>query len=189
MTTEPTNYTPIQQKIADYLEHYLYAIKPAPPHVSQYTLRCFVGMLETGEATIDDFRATGGDRLAKIVQDGLQPAQEQISDHLQREILRAKIRLVDLMPTPPVAAPGADDHLPITEDWLLSLGFQRVESDMGRNYPNHLECGALNVYNFNDTGNWLWNQYDSIEMRKRGELRTLAKWLKVDIGQPAKGPE
>jgi hypothetical protein len=45
--------TPIQSTIRDYL-------KDGPP--SDHTMRCFMGMLETGEATILDFAAVGGTR-------------------------------------------------------------------------------------------------------------------------------
>lgn len=48
-----------QQKIADYLSG-----KQAP---SEHDLRCFVGMIETGEATYADFIAVGGEELAKAV--------------------------------------------------------------------------------------------------------------------------
>ena len=32
-----------------------------------FTLQCFVGMIETGESTYDDFQAVGGDELAAAV--------------------------------------------------------------------------------------------------------------------------
>ena len=35
---------------------------------SAFDLRCFVGMIETGEATLDDFQQAGGEALASIVQ-------------------------------------------------------------------------------------------------------------------------
>ncbi len=52
--------TDIQQKITDYL-------KPAGP-MSDFTVRCFVGMVETGEATPADFEAVGGIELRKRVE-------------------------------------------------------------------------------------------------------------------------
>ena len=52
--------TDIQKKIADYL-------KPAGP-MSDFALRCFVGMLETGEATPADFEAVGGIELRQKVE-------------------------------------------------------------------------------------------------------------------------
>lgn len=33
-----------------------------------YTLRCFVGMIETGEATLEDFAVVGGETLAAKVE-------------------------------------------------------------------------------------------------------------------------
>ncbi len=35
--------------------------------ISAHTMRCFVGMIETGEATTGDFAACGGSSLAKMV--------------------------------------------------------------------------------------------------------------------------
>lgn len=53
----------IQRKITDYLN-------PAGP-VSEFTLRCFAGMVETGEATPADFEAVGGIELRKRVEANL----------------------------------------------------------------------------------------------------------------------
>ncbi len=55
--------TDIQQKITDYL-------KPAGP-MSDFTVRCFVGMIETGEATPGDFESVGGIELRKQVEANL----------------------------------------------------------------------------------------------------------------------
>jgi hypothetical protein len=55
--------TDIQQKIADYLKH--------PGSGEPFTLRCFVGMIETGEATPADFEAVGGIELRKQVEANL----------------------------------------------------------------------------------------------------------------------
>ena len=52
--------TDIQQKIADYLRR--------GSVVSDFTLRCFVGMIETGEATLADFKSVGGIELATKVE-------------------------------------------------------------------------------------------------------------------------
>ena len=49
----------IQQKIADYLRF---------PGIGAFTLRCFVGMIETGEATPADFEAAGGIELRQKVE-------------------------------------------------------------------------------------------------------------------------
>ena len=32
-------------------------------HVSDHTLRCFVGMVQTGEASVEDFRRIAGDAV------------------------------------------------------------------------------------------------------------------------------
>jgi len=50
----------IQKKIADYLRR--------GSVVSDFTLRCFVGMIETGEATPADFEAVGGIELRQKVE-------------------------------------------------------------------------------------------------------------------------
>ena len=39
---------------------------------SAFDLRCFIGMIETGEATLDDFQQAGGEALASIVQKQLE---------------------------------------------------------------------------------------------------------------------
>jgi hypothetical protein len=52
--------TDIQKKITDYLN-------PAGL-MSDFTLRCFVGMIETGEATLADFEAVGGIELRRKVE-------------------------------------------------------------------------------------------------------------------------
>jgi hypothetical protein len=69
------------------------------------------------------------------------------------------------------------DETPITQEWLLACGFKPVESDMGKNYRDHMEKGRLNIWEFNDTGDWLFNNYDSLAMRTRGRLRMLAYLL------------
>ena len=38
-------------------------------HLSDHTVACFVGMIETGEATWDDFRAVGGQELVDTIQE------------------------------------------------------------------------------------------------------------------------
>ena len=52
--------TDIQQKITDYLRR--------GSVVSDFALRCFVGMIETGEATPADFEAVGGIELRQKVE-------------------------------------------------------------------------------------------------------------------------
>lgn len=51
----------IRKKIRDYL-----SIAETP---TKHTMICFVGMIETGEATPSDFAAVGGNELAKKVTD------------------------------------------------------------------------------------------------------------------------
>lgn len=45
-------------------------------HLTKHTLLCFVGMIETGEADIVDFRIVGGEALAKMVADALVESQQ-----------------------------------------------------------------------------------------------------------------
>ena len=40
--------------------------------LSDYTLRCFVGMIETEEASLDDFRIAGGADLELLVWDAIE---------------------------------------------------------------------------------------------------------------------
>ena len=42
------------------ISKYLRASAGIANYPSDHTFRCFVGMIETGEATIEDFRAVGG---------------------------------------------------------------------------------------------------------------------------------
>ena len=55
------NHSSIQSLIASY------TAGREPLNLGLATLQCFVGMLETGEATIEDFRVAGGSELAKLV--------------------------------------------------------------------------------------------------------------------------
>lgn len=66
-----------------------------------------------------------------------------------------------------------DDTL-ITSEWLREMGFLPVPSDLGPQYRDHMEKDGLNIWEFNDSGEWLFNDYDSIKMRTRGRLRMLA---------------
>ena len=59
-TDKGNSMTDIQKKIADYLRR--------GSVVSDFTLRCFVGMIETGEATLADFEAVGGIELRRKVE-------------------------------------------------------------------------------------------------------------------------
>jgi hypothetical protein len=77
--------------------------------------------------------------------------------------------------------PHLDDAEPITKEWLLSVGFSEVPSDMGPNYADHLQIEWLNVWEFNGTGEWLFNPYDRIEMRTRRQIRLLAELYNVKL--------
>jgi hypothetical protein len=77
------------------------------------------------------------------------------------------------------------DPTPLTEEWLLSVGFKAVESHMGPRYSDNLELGRLNVWELNKTGEWLLTAADHIGVTTRGELRVLAKLLKVELLAPS----
>jgi hypothetical protein len=70
---------------------------------------------------------------------------------------------------------------PITEAWLRSVGFEPVPSPMDKDYGHHMEKGRLNVWEFNGTGVWLFNDADWIGVKTRGELRMLARLAKVEL--------
>jgi len=55
-------HTLVQEKIRDYLPF-------GGGEVSPHTIQCFVGMCETGEATVDDFECVGGVQLRRLVED------------------------------------------------------------------------------------------------------------------------
>lgn len=57
--------TPIQQDILNYTRS-----RPACD-LSRFTLQCFVGMIQTGEATLGDFLQVGDEELQQLVSDGL----------------------------------------------------------------------------------------------------------------------
>lgn len=73
-----------------------------------------------------------------------------------------------------------DNNLPITREWLASIGFKPVPSDMGPNYADHMERDGINLWLFNDR-HWCWNDCDRIPMVKRVDLRNLGEWLGVLI--------
>lgn len=66
------------------------------------------------------------------------------------------------------------DDKPITSEWLREMGFLPVPSDLGPQYRDHMEKDGLNIWEFNDSGEWLFNDYDSISMKTRGRLRMIA---------------
>lgn len=74
---------------------------------------------------------------------------------------------------------------PITEEWLRSLGFKEVPSDMGPNYANHFEIGEptpLNLWRFNDTDDWLISGLDSFPLRTQADVLNLLSALGVKGG-------
>ena len=80
----------------------------------------------------------------------------------------------------------ADDAEPISEEWLRSVWFVAVESDMGRNYSDHFEIeaaskGTLNLWEFNQTGDWLINGFDSWPLKSRGDVRRLCAALGIQL--------
>lgn len=77
---------------------------------------------------------------------------------------------------------GFADDAPITEEWLLQQGCKHVPSSIGPEYADHLEVGELNVWEYNGTGTWLFDPYDSLELRTRGQFRMLAHLLDVRLG-------
>lgn len=74
---------------------------------------------------------------------------------------------------------GFGDETPLTPDWLQAQGFKFVPSSLGREYSDHLELGRLNVWEFNGTGEWLFEDCDRIGLKTRGRLRMLAALLGV----------
>jgi hypothetical protein len=82
--------------------------------------------------------------------------------------------------TRPPLAGSAEADTPITREWLLSMGLKAVPSPMGPRFSDHLEKGKLNVWEWGQ-GEWLYTDADSISMRTRGELRLLARLLKVPL--------
>ena len=73
-----------------------------------------------------------------------------------------------------------DDREPITPDWLRSIGFEQNRPCQVWGTPNcNWWNGTLEIYDHNDTGNWLWVEHDSVEMRTRGHLRMLMAWVQL----------
>lgn len=77
------------------------------------------------------------------------------------------------------AAEGlADRDEPITEEWLLGMGFRKVA--LGT--IGHYELGCVRIWNFDDY--WIWGAYENVEMRTRGQLADLFRWLQVPFDTP-----
>ena len=74
---------------------------------------------------------------------------------------------------------AAERAIPITEEWLVSIGFEAVESHIGPNYGDDLQLGKMALWEFNDTGEWLLREADSFGFRTRGEVLDLLAALKI----------
>ena len=74
-----TQLTYIQQTIENYLA-------ASSGHVSTATMNAFLGMMESGEATYDDFVTIGGIKLADLVRSRYECAQQFA---IERETIRA----------------------------------------------------------------------------------------------------
>ena len=77
-------------------------------------------------------------------------------------------------------AEDADE--PITDEWLRSVGFDNcrpchVWGTPDTNWYN--KTLGIEIWNSNDTGDWLWVEFDSVPMRTRQDLRFLAKWVGI----------
>lgn len=77
-----------------------------------------------------------------------------------------------------------DDGEAVTEEWLLSVGFESVPSQMGPNYSDHYQLGKMNIWNFNGTGEWLLNDADWITMKTRYDVRQLCRGLGITLKEP-----
>jgi hypothetical protein len=68
-----------------------------------------------------------------------------------------------------------DDNAPLTKELLELMGFKAVPSDMGPEQRDHMEKGGINLWEFNDTGEWHYNEANYIFVKTAGELRALEK--------------
>ena len=73
-----------------------------------------------------------------------------------------------------------DDDDPITPEWLLSVGFKAVPSDMGSTYHDHYQLDLLNLWQFNG-GPWLVNGADWMEFKTRVDVRRLTAALSLPL--------
>lgn len=69
-----------------------------------------------------------------------------------------------------------DDNEPITEQWLLSLGFEAIKSHLGPG-RDLLREGVLVWEHRNEPGSRIWNNTLHAPMRTRRKLRDLLIWL------------
>ena len=80
---------------------------------------------------------------------------------------------------PIVIVPSPDDAEAITEDWLRTVGFDDCKPCPVWETPNSNWYNVvldIEIWNFNDTGEWLWVEFDSVPMRTRRDLRLLIEW-------------
>jgi hypothetical protein len=74
----------------------------------------------------------------------------------------------------------SDDDEPITPDWLRTIGFTQSKPSHVWNTPNvnwWNEQNQLEIWEFNDSGEFLWIECDSVPMTKRKHLRLLIEWF------------
>ena len=70
----------------------------------------------------------------------------------------------------------------ITEEWLREIGFDDCKPSHVWGTPNAnwwSESDQIEIYNHNDSGDWLWVEYDSISMRTRRDLMLLIEWVRA----------
>lgn len=103
-----------------------------------------------------------------IMERELSAANDQI-DRLNAEVRRLR---------PP------DAQEPITRDWLASIGFSPIPSDMGPTYDDHMERGDVRLWEYHGEC-WLWSSCDHVEMKTKGHLYKMLAWL--GAGEPQKG--
>lgn len=74
-----------------------------------------------------------------------------------------------------------DEEL-ISEDWLRSVGFDDCKPCHVFGTPN---CNwwndrlRLEIWPFNDSGEWLWVECDSVPMRRCRDLQLLMDWVRL----------
>ena len=74
-----------------------------------------------------------------------------------------------------------DDDEPITDAWLDMMGFESVPSDVFPESNTDRRKGRLQIWEFNDTGKWLFNDADWITFRTRGDIRAMCKVCKIAL--------
>lgn len=101
-------------------------------------------------------------------------ALDSAIEAVQREVLN------DRQATPPCAMqPLPNDSEPITTEWLQSIGFKQNKRCHvhGSPYKNWWsDKHKLEILEFNGTGVYLWVEHDSVDMKKRRDLRLLIEW-------------